>query len=411
MGHHVDRLRAGPLSRRQRFGSAGSPLRVSPRVRRRARPDSSIDRTARPLGPTDAAAFLERLRHQARDLRRRLRGLALERRRRRRRHQPAGALRRQERRHDAARASRSGAMRSTLPSVADLTGRKLAVSFHVAGESGPMTWHAKALTTSYLTRARRRSQGTTRGRVRVSVHHHLLVLPRRRGHDGAGRHAVDRSVRRFDHRRHGLHLERRRSLAQRALAASARRLRQSCRGGERGHRRQPGGRTGGVLGRRIPSPEVPRRGSGWSAMFSVSPASPPSSGSKASTTSAPMPTPQSKRWRPAMKEVVSRLRATLPGVRVIGATVVSALGSTNAAHGSAAEDREAEDAQRVHPPLRPVRRRRRLRPGDARPADRQPARRVRPRQHHRRPRRQAAPQPGRLSGDGNVRRFEVIGAP
>jgi lysophospholipase L1-like esterase len=32
-----------------------------------------------------------------------------------------------------------------------LRGRKLGVSFHVAGESGPMTWHAKALTTSYLT--------------------------------------------------------------------------------------------------------------------------------------------------------------------------------------------------------------------------------------------------------------------
>lgn len=32
-----------------------------------------------------------------------------------------------------------------------LEGRKLAVSFHVAGESGPMTWHAKALTTSYVT--------------------------------------------------------------------------------------------------------------------------------------------------------------------------------------------------------------------------------------------------------------------
>ncbi len=31
-----------------------------------------------------------------------------------------------------------------------LHGRKLAVSFHVAGESGPMTWHAKALQTSYL---------------------------------------------------------------------------------------------------------------------------------------------------------------------------------------------------------------------------------------------------------------------
>lgn len=36
-------------------------------------------------------------------------------------------------------------------SVASLTDRKLAVSFHIAGESGPLTWHAKALTTSYLT--------------------------------------------------------------------------------------------------------------------------------------------------------------------------------------------------------------------------------------------------------------------
>jgi lysophospholipase L1-like esterase len=32
-----------------------------------------------------------------------------------------------------------------------LTGRKLAVSFHVVGDSGPMTWHAKALTSSYVT--------------------------------------------------------------------------------------------------------------------------------------------------------------------------------------------------------------------------------------------------------------------
>jgi lysophospholipase L1-like esterase len=42
----------------------------------------------------------------------------------------------------------------TLPFVrepAELSGRKLAVSFHVSGESGPMTWHAKALQTSYVT--------------------------------------------------------------------------------------------------------------------------------------------------------------------------------------------------------------------------------------------------------------------
>ena len=36
------------------------------------------------------------------------------------------------------------------PSDPMLRGRKLAVSFHVAGESGPMTWHAKALQTSYV---------------------------------------------------------------------------------------------------------------------------------------------------------------------------------------------------------------------------------------------------------------------
>jgi lysophospholipase L1-like esterase len=35
---------------------------------------------------------------------------------------------------------------------ATLAGRKLAVSFHVAGSTGPMTWHAKALQTSYVSR-------------------------------------------------------------------------------------------------------------------------------------------------------------------------------------------------------------------------------------------------------------------
>ena len=40
-----------------------------------------------------------------------------------------------------------------------LDARKLAVSFHVAGESGPMTWHAKGLTTSYVTPPGSGSQG------------------------------------------------------------------------------------------------------------------------------------------------------------------------------------------------------------------------------------------------------------
>lgn len=33
---------------------------------------------------------------------------------------------------------------------ADLASRKMGASFHVAGNSGPMTWHAKAMSTSYL---------------------------------------------------------------------------------------------------------------------------------------------------------------------------------------------------------------------------------------------------------------------
>lgn len=39
-----------------------------------------------------------------------------------------------------------------------------------------------------------------------------------------------------------------------------------------------------------------------------------------------------------MAEGVARLRAALPGVRVIGATLTSALGSSSAAHGHAEQD-------------------------------------------------------------------------
>ena len=41
-----------------------------------------------------------------------------------------------------------------LPASALTEGRKLAVSFHVLGPTGPMTWHAKALQTSYVSRPR-----------------------------------------------------------------------------------------------------------------------------------------------------------------------------------------------------------------------------------------------------------------
>ena len=37
------------------------------------------------------------------------------------------------------------------PASPELAGRKLAITFHIPGDSGPMTWHAKAMTTSYVT--------------------------------------------------------------------------------------------------------------------------------------------------------------------------------------------------------------------------------------------------------------------
>ena len=44
-----------------------------------------------------------------------------------------------------------------------LAGRKLSVSFHIVGDSGLMTWHAKALTTSYVTAPNAGSKGKDAG--------------------------------------------------------------------------------------------------------------------------------------------------------------------------------------------------------------------------------------------------------
>jgi len=43
--------------------------------------------------------------------------------------------------------------------ISELAGRKVAVSFHIQDASGPMTWHAKAMQTSYLTMPGAGSQG------------------------------------------------------------------------------------------------------------------------------------------------------------------------------------------------------------------------------------------------------------
>src|SRR5204863_7743615 len=49
------------------------------------------------------------------------------------------------------------------PEAPSLAGRKLAASFHIAGESEPMTWHAKALQTSYVTAPSAGARGQDEG--------------------------------------------------------------------------------------------------------------------------------------------------------------------------------------------------------------------------------------------------------
>ena len=88
------------------------------------------------------------------------------------------------------------------PAQAELAGRKLAVSFHVVGESGPMTWHAKALTTSYVTAPGSRIERPRRGRSGIPLQHHLLVFSGCRGRDGARFHPRRGGAGRFHHRWH-----------------------------------------------------------------------------------------------------------------------------------------------------------------------------------------------------------------
>ena len=130
-----------------------------------------------------------------------------------------------------------------------LAGRRLLVSFHIAGSSGPMTWHAKALTTSYLTAPRAGSHGrdeTDDAFPLTTTSWYFLDAVDVMAPDDTVRIVV---FRRLDHRRHGLHAQRRRPLARRALAPAASGARRQGLGRECRHRRQSGRFTGLVLDR------------------------------------------------------------------------------------------------------------------------------------------------------------------
>jgi lysophospholipase L1-like esterase len=221
--------------------------------------------------------------------------------------------------------------------LADVAGRKLTVSFRIAGASGPMTWHAKALTTSYIGRAGGQTVAADDGEagfpysttswffidavdMLVPADTKVVVAFGDSITDGTGT-TLNGDDRWPDVLSRRLHRER----GNRVAVVNA-----------------------GIGGNQIAGPAT------------YSPASPVPGGPSAASrlerdvlslsgvstviwlegindlsrnTNAPVET-----LIATMKTVVGRIRAAIPGVRVIGGTVISALRSTNGAHGSAEQD-------------------------------------------------------------------------
>ncbi len=96
----------------------------------------------------------------------------------------------------------------TSPSDPLLIGRKLVVSFHVVGSSGPMTWHAKALTTSYVTAPGAGSRGREEGDAAFPFTTTSWYFLDAVDVVAAGGDGGRRVFRRFDYGRHGVDAER-----------------------------------------------------------------------------------------------------------------------------------------------------------------------------------------------------------
>ncbi|MGA2126299.1 MAG: GDSL-type esterase/lipase family protein [Xanthobacteraceae bacterium] len=221
--------------------------------------------------------------------------------------------------------------------AAALAGRRLAVSFHVAGESGPMTWHAKALTTSYVG-----APGT-----------------------GATGHLEDESALPFSTTSWYFldAVDMRAPAGTRLVVAFGDSITDGTASTLNGEDRWPN-----VLARRLHaihggSVAVVNAGIGGNQVTgpkSYSPQQPfaggPSAPDRLERDVLSLSGVSTVIWlegindfsrngnatagavETAMREVVGRIRARIPGVRVVGATLTSALGSSSPAHGFAEQD-------------------------------------------------------------------------
>jgi lysophospholipase L1-like esterase len=229
-----------------------------------------------------------------------------------------------------------------LPFAADpaaplLAGRKLAVSFHVGGASGPMTWHAKALQTSYVTPPGAGAHGAEEGEqffpfstaswffldaVDMMAPAGTPVIV------GFGDSITDGTASTMNGD------DRWPDVLWRRLAASAGRPVAVVNAGIGGNQ---------VAGPASYGPGTPFAGgpsalarlerdvislSGVSTVVWLEGINDFSRNGNATLEAV----------RDGMREGVKRLREGIPGVRVIGATVTTALGSSSAAHGHAEQD-------------------------------------------------------------------------
>lgn len=219
----------------------------------------------------------------------------------------------------------------------DLRGRKLAVSFHVDGESGPMTWHAKALQTSYVTLPRAGARGHEEGEAAFPFATaswffldavDMQAAPGTKAVVGFGDSITDGTASTMNG-------------DDRWPDVLARRL--GARPGNKWVVLNAGIGGNQVVGPREYGPDKPFPG-GPSALARLERDVISLSGVKAviwlegTNDFSRNGNAESDAVIAGMREGVARLRNALPGVRVIGATVTSALGSTSAAHGFELQD-------------------------------------------------------------------------
>jgi lysophospholipase L1-like esterase len=226
---------------------------------------------------------------------------------------------------------------SFVRNPAELTGRKLAVSFHILSETGPMTWHAKAMQTSYVTAPGAGSKGKSEDEAAFPYSTsswffldavEMMAPPESFAIVAFGDSITDGTASTMNgddrwpdvlsRRLHMLHGNRI-AVVNAGIGGN-----QVVGPAEYGPQKPfPGGPSAKT---RIERDVLEL--SGVSAMIWLEGINDFSRNGNASFETV----------RDGMKDIVARIRARQPEMRIIGATLTSALGASNAAHGFAEQD-------------------------------------------------------------------------